>query len=337
MNNYQGNYYNGNYPQPYGALPYGEERYIFALKKKELRRVYSRTAAALIVFEMLIYAFAFAFFAFLRAAGYEDIVDADGLYVISAGIIFSNFLSVTFALICSSVIFGTAYHLNVTELFSTEKLSAKKLLLTAGVCIGAANIVYVVNFFISFIIGMAGYETANSFSSIYTPTGKFGDIISSVILAPVFEEIFYRGIIFRNLCKADKRSAIFISAAIFGLNHGNPYQFLLGFAVGIIFAYADLRMNSIIPSIVGHIAVNSHLYIGELLTGEFEYFFYYLLMAVYILIGLGAFLYAVNKYGIHFPPKKEKSIFPYLASSVSAWIFLLYSLYNLTTVFVPIE
>ena len=63
----------------------------------------------------------------------------------------------------------------------------------------------------------------------------------AVIMAPIFEEIIFRGIIQKGLINNGIKpvKAIWISAILFGLVHGNPWQFvgavLLGYVLGIVY------------------------------------------------------------------------------------------------------
>lgn len=60
----------------------------------------------------------------------------------------------------------------------------------------------------------------------------------SAILAPVTEELIFRGFMLRTLRPYGKRFAIFGSAFLFGLFHGNllqtPYAFLMGLILGYV-------------------------------------------------------------------------------------------------------
>ncbi|KFF20930.1 CPBP family intramembrane glutamic endopeptidase [Chryseobacterium sp. JM1] len=66
-------------------------------------------------------------------------------------------------------------------------------------------------------------------------------IIMTVIMAPIFEEIIFRGIIQKGLMNkgVDPKRAIFYASVIFGLIHGNPWQFvgavLLGGVLGLVY------------------------------------------------------------------------------------------------------
>lgn len=311
------------YPDPY--------------EKKSIRKVFSNTAWAMIVCEVFTMIFYFAFSVFLYAAGFSESYTSDGLIIENAPVVLMCCTSVTFGLICTTLIFGSGFHFKVSELFGTEKLTGKKLLMTVLISLGIANAVYVVNMLVSSGVYALGYETENSIADPMSASGWAAEIISSVILAPVFEELFYRGLIMRSLSRVSKRFAIFASAAIFGIAHGNIYQFLLGFFVGIVFAYADMRTDSIIPSILAHMAVNAHLYLYYFVTSDLGWL---ICIAVYIIIGAAALLYVLKKYGIEFPEYTEyhkKRCLPILVRSVPAWIFMVYAVYQVFTAFVRIS
>ncbi len=92
---------------------------------------------------------------------------------------------------------------------------------------------------------------------ISSPLGMAITDIYSCIIAPITEEIFYRGMVLKVLSKSNQRFAIFASAMFFGLGHGNLAQFILAFLLGIFMAHIDLKHNSILPSIIVHIFINT--------------------------------------------------------------------------------
>lgn len=81
--------------------------------------------------------------------------------------------------------------------------------------------------------------------------------IYSCIIAPLTEELFFRGAIMKIFSKSNQRFGIFMSAFFFGLAHGNLPQFVLAFLIGIFFGHIDMKHNSIVPSIVVHILINT--------------------------------------------------------------------------------
>ena len=79
------------------------------------------------------------------------------------------------------------------------------------------------------------------------------------LLAPIAEEMVFRGAILRVLLKFTKNpwSAIVISAFIFGIIHGNIPQFIHAFIIGLLLGWTYYRTGSILPGIVFHWVNNS--------------------------------------------------------------------------------
>ncbi len=79
----------------------------------------------------------------------------------------------------------------------------------------------------------------------------------SCIVAPITEELLYRGFVMKNLSRVSQRFGIIASAVLFGLAHENIAQFLLAVPVGIFMGRIVVKHNSLIPSILVHMAVNT--------------------------------------------------------------------------------
>lgn len=82
-------------------------------------------------------------------------------------------------------------------------------------------------------------------------------IICLGILAPVCEELVFRGLIFKRFRAQTGfvRSAL-ISTFVFAFIHGNMIQMLYAFIMGMIFAYVYEKYGSVKAPIVAHIAAN---------------------------------------------------------------------------------
>lgn len=81
--------------------------------------------------------------------------------------------------------------------------------------------------------------------------------IYTCIVAPVTEELLYRGFVLKNLSRVSLRFGIIGSALLFGLAHENIGQFMLAVPAGIFMARIVTKHNSIIPSILVHMALNT--------------------------------------------------------------------------------
>ena len=84
------------------------------------------------------------------------------------------------------------------------------------------------------------------------------------LLAPVCEELVFRGAILRALLHWTPRHwvAIAISALLFALIHANPAQMPHAFIIGLLLGWLYYRTDSIVPGIVYHWINNSIAYIG---------------------------------------------------------------------------
>jgi membrane protease YdiL (CAAX protease family) len=78
----------------------------------------------------------------------------------------------------------------------------------------------------------------------------------SCIVAPITEEMIFRGVVLRGFSVVSQRFGIFMSALLFGLLHGNVLQFITAFTVGMYLAYVATKYNSILPTIVMHFCIN---------------------------------------------------------------------------------
>ena len=94
-----------------------------------------------------------------------------------------------------------------------------------------------------------------------TPWGYF----AVGILTPIAEEMVFRGAILRTLLHAFgprlRWVAIFASALLFGLIHGNQAQFAHALLIGIILGWLYCRTGSILPGVVLHWVNNTVAYV----------------------------------------------------------------------------
>lgn len=90
--------------------------------------------------------------------------------------------------------------------------------------------------FAELILNGFGLSMLDGLESLAMDTGSFSMFLYAGILAPVTEEILFRGVIQRALMPYGRRFAIFCSAFAFGIFHGNllqsPYAFLMGLVLG---------------------------------------------------------------------------------------------------------
>ena len=128
-------------------------------------------------------------------------------------------------------------------------------------------------------------------------------IISIAIMAPLVEELLFRGAIQGHLLRKGMKPvyAILIASAVFGIVHMNPIQIPFAFAIGMIFGWLYYRTGSVVPVMIGHFINNSIATIQmallskeELNTKTIEWLGEgptYALFAISLALTIGMFLY----------------------------------------------
>jgi membrane protease YdiL (CAAX protease family) len=82
--------------------------------------------------------------------------------------------------------------------------------------------------------------------------------ISVIVLAPLAEEAFFRGFVFRGLRRWLRPGwAIVVSAAVFGIAHIIPLIMLPIFGLGVLLASIVNARKSLVPSIFAHATFNA--------------------------------------------------------------------------------
>lgn len=182
-------------------------------------------------------------------------------YMMSS-IVFTASLSVIF-LIC---LFG--FKLNLLKTISFKNLEKQIDAAMKGLAV-----TLFLNFFFSLIIEKIMQIFKEEGTSIpgadFSVTELSPELVISmgirmIITAPFIEEVIYRGLIIALIRPFSAKLAIFTSAFIFGLMHGNLQQFLPAFAGGIAIAYITVKFKSILPALLIHCANNLLVFLSEI-------------------------------------------------------------------------
>ena len=93
--------------------------------------------------------------------------------------------------------------------------------------------------------------------NIWSDFGMITGIILSVLIAPVLEELFFRGVLFNQLRSIfTLRTALLVQAVCFGLMHGLGMQTLDTAVAAVFFALLYLRTGRISNAIAAHMFFN---------------------------------------------------------------------------------
>lgn len=135
-------------------------------------------------------------------------------------------------------------------------------------------------------------------------------IVLAVIMAPIFEEIVFRGIIQKGLINKgmNPATAIIISSVVFGLVHGNPWQFVGAVLLGCVLGFVYHKTKSLLLPILLH-AFNNLCSSILIFYGDSESFADVFRLSEWIVLGIGIILFAVfyylftRKYRVHYSEK----------------------------------
>ena len=180
-----------------------------------------------------------------------------------------------------------------------------------GLGYGIALITLLVSFLIS---RFTGGETF--ISDLLQPTtiepasgigGAIGMVFLLVVIAPVFEEIWVRGIMYDALKPFGNGIAIIISSILFGLMHGSLHMLFYTTVVGLALGYIRYATNSLLAVTILHAIFNAvaagmlfmmaltDITFGESRLINTAYNIYLLAVLVLIVVGIIAFVIRIPK------------------------------------------
>lgn len=97
--------------------------------------------------------------------------------------------------------------------------------------------------FLQWFFGLLGLEFDASAVNDAVNLNSFSMVFYMGILAPVGEEILFRGLLLRSLRPYGKKFCILATAVLFGLFHGNLLQSGFAFCVGLILGYVTVEYS----------------------------------------------------------------------------------------------
>lgn len=111
----------------------------------------------------------------------------------------------------------------------------------------------------------SGYDTL--VQNVTGAGASFVMTLAIMIIAPIGEELLFRGVMFKYFCHyLSTVPAIAFQALIFGIYHGNIIQGIYAFLLGILLGAVYQRTGSVIPCIALHMSINiSFFFIPEIL------------------------------------------------------------------------
>ncbi len=341
--------YGGSAPLPqtgYNSFPrsgipaYGEAAYQSPLprrgfapdpyEKRNIKRHLAGTFTLGIVHSIGFTILGLILFTALSLSGHEEVYNEEGKRVLDWISELMGYLPG--AIMCYSIFFidKASSKLSLSEYFDTSRISGGKM---AG-SIAGSMFFYPIGILLMEIIFIAFQAIdLNPVYSDYevdrTPLLLVMELLMTVIIGPLGEELMFRGVIMRRLSHVSKRLAIFMSAVFFGLMHGNLPQATMAMVVGLVFGYIDMEMQSLLPSVICHTFINATVYaetvVETMVNEEAGNTFFFVLLIIYFIIGLLAMLIMIFGKKLHLPAYSEyhsRRTWPVIVTCISFWILI---------------
>lgn len=137
---------------------------------------------------------------------------------------------------------------------------------------------YIGTVYSSVVDSLIGTESVNRVNESIESSPLWVTFIFAVILAPIFEELLMRKLFIDRLMKYGTGFAITVSAAAFGIFHGNFYQLfyavLSGFVLGFVYVRGGLKYSVALHMLInfwGSVASYTFTYASGMLDGNEDF------------------------------------------------------------------
>jgi membrane protease YdiL (CAAX protease family) len=108
----------------------------------------------------------------------------------------------------------------------------------------------------SIVCALLGKPMVNPVEEVMKGLNTWSIFVTMVVLAPVCEEILFRKVLIDRIRLYGDKAAILVSSVVFGLSHGNFYQFFYAFGIGMVFAYIYIQTGKLRYTIIFHMIIN---------------------------------------------------------------------------------
>ena len=135
------------------------------------------------------------------------------------------------------------------ETYPLSAAPARVFLLTAALILGTVILLSEVDNLTRSVLPPPEALTEAFEELLDTSARPFSSFLLLVVVAPVTEELLFRGLILRGfLGNYSGRGAIVLSALLFAVMHTNPWQFISAFVAGVLLAWLVIETGSLLPA-----------------------------------------------------------------------------------------
>lgn len=302
-------------------------------ERKKLRRLYNKVGGAMVLQYFLLYVMYFLLSVVLSPFITEETNPETGLEIVGWAESFAMYFAPALASVVMFFAFNAVNKVDSRAMFSTRNITAGMLGRFVLMAFTFHTVGMILEYGVDFLLYSTGYEvTSFDYETKNDAATILIDVVSSVIAAPIAEELFFRGVVLKQTSRVSARFGIVFSAVMFGLMHGNPYQFVMATVIGLFFGYITVKTDSLIPSIVCHIAINGLMSVSDIIgvfSEELADLTYYSVDVIEVILAIiGIWLYKKSGEKMTLPPYTEyhkKRTLPIILTSV--WVLAITGLY----------
>jgi len=154
------------------------------------------------------------------------------------------------------IIYIKVKKISIKETLKLNKISIKHGFLVALITILTYPAAVFGNTLLMTIMSLLGNLNIPSLPTAANSNEYFVLMFIISISAGICEEVFFRGFVLSGYQRMGKKSAIILSAILFGFFHFNLYNLMGPIVLGLVFGYLVIETNSIYAGIIGHIVNN---------------------------------------------------------------------------------
>ena len=286
--------------------------------RRSLRRTVNGLGVLLIAFLAMNFIISIVLIIITSAAGTNDIfTEGSVLEMLTNGLI----SSVSFFLV--GLIYCLITRRDFSRLFPFEKIGGSKL---AKLCVIGLSLNLFSNLVVDLVnntFGLFGIENNGGTFDLGSQPDVIMVILTIAVIPAFVEEFAFRGVIMGVLRPYSEGLAIIVSSAVFALMHGNFVQLPFTFCCGLVFAYIDIKTNSLMPSIIIHflnngLSVLADIFMGYKIMDEIGVNLFY--GVIFVITGILSFIFLKDmvKDKEFFTLNKGDEIIPYKRKMTTA-------------------
>lgn len=108
----------------------------------------------------------------------------------------------------------------------------------------------------SIFTAATGVEVGDEVAELALSTSILPKLLFMVVIGPIMEELVFRKALIDRMRIYGEKTAVVVSALLFGLFHGNLAQLFYAFTQGLLFGYVYLRTGKLRYSAMLHVFIN---------------------------------------------------------------------------------